>query len=228
MATTKTLIKPELLVWARKRANVTLDDAAKAANVTAQDIEPWEADGKAAPSLNQFRCLAAKYHFPLAVVYLPKPPTDFAPLRDFRRLLEAEDASITANLAFHIRSAYERRELALELHHDLNESPRAFRLKAKLTDSPEAVGESSWADRLSLRSCAVRPLAMRSMPVSPVEFTAPGAWAGTEFHSRPYPPASSWRTQPPARTNRRESPSRRRIFEFLRRNPVPSRSAAVP
>lgn len=141
VATTKALIKSELLSWARKHAKVTLEDAAKAANVTAQDVEVWEA-GKNIPTLNQLRCLAAKYHFPLAVFYLPEPPVEFAPLRDFRRLPDAEDKNITANLAYHIRNAYERRELALELYDDLREPPHAFTLKAQLSDNPETVGES--------------------------------------------------------------------------------------
>lgn len=136
---TKALIKPELLVWTRNRAKVTVADAAKAANVTAGDIEAWET-GEGAPSLNQLRCLAAKYHFPLAVFYLPEPPADFAPLRDFRRLPDSGDPSITANLALHIRAAYERREVALELQDDLHEEPRGFSLKAKLGDDPEALG----------------------------------------------------------------------------------------
>jgi len=136
---TKALIKAELLVWTRNRAKVTLEDAAKAAGVTTTEIEAWEA-GREAPSLNQLRNLAAKYHFPLAVFYLPEPPADFAPLRDFRRLPDAGDQSITANLAFHIRTAYERRDIALELYDDLREPAHTFPLKAKLADDPEAVG----------------------------------------------------------------------------------------
>ena len=62
--------------------------------------------------------------FPLAVFYLPEPPQDFAPLRDFRRLPdEPEKAPSLAHLAYHIRTAYERRELALELSGDLGEPP---------------------------------------------------------------------------------------------------------
>ena len=138
---TKALIKPELLTWTRNRAKVTVEDAAKAASVSVDEIETWEA-GSDAPTLSQLRYLAAKYHFPLAVFYLPEPPTDFAPLRDFRRLPAASDSGISANLAFHIRNAYERRELALELHDDLREAVPGFSLKTKLGDDPEAVGEA--------------------------------------------------------------------------------------
>jgi len=140
VSSNKALIKHELLGWARNRARVTLDDAAKVANVEPETLERWEA-GDGAPTVSQLRILAGKYHFPLAVFYLPKPPTDFAPLRDFRRLPNANDRTISAELALHIRDAHQRRELALELHDDLGEPVRPFRLRATLNESPEAVGE---------------------------------------------------------------------------------------
>ena len=83
-----------------------------------------------------------KYHFPLAVFYLPEPSADFAPLRDFRRLPDFRDRTISSNLAFHIRAAHERRELALELYQDLHSTPKAFPLKTTLQDDPEAVGRA--------------------------------------------------------------------------------------
>jgi len=138
---TKAIIKPELLKWTRNRARVTVHEGAKAAGVAAEDLQRWEA-GTAAPTLTQLRCLAAKYHFPLAVFYLPEPPADFAPLRDFRRLPDTADGSISANLAFHIRTAYERREVALEIHDDLRDDAGTFPLKAKLADNPETVGQA--------------------------------------------------------------------------------------
>jgi Zn-dependent peptidase ImmA (M78 family) len=76
------------------------------------------------------------------VFYLPEPPEDFAPLRDFRRLRDAEEEPISANLAFHIRSAYDRRELALEMFQELNSGPAHFPLKADLNDDPEKVGRA--------------------------------------------------------------------------------------
>jgi Zn-dependent peptidase ImmA (M78 family) len=143
MATIKALVKPKLLRWARDRAKVKLEDAAKAAHVSAERLEAWERDGSDdAPTLGQLRDLAAKYHFPLAVFYLPEPPKDFAPLRDFRRLRDAEEEPISANLAFHIRSAYDRRELALELLQQLDSEPERFPLKATIRDDPEQVGRA--------------------------------------------------------------------------------------
>jgi Zn-dependent peptidase ImmA (M78 family) len=141
MAVIRALVKPELLKWARDRAKVKLEDAAKAAHVQPERLQAWE-DGEGTPTLGQLRELAEKYHFPLAVFYLPEPPKDFAPLRDFRRLPNVEEEPISANLAFRIRSAYDRRELALELFDQLNSAPRHFPLKARLQDDPERVGRA--------------------------------------------------------------------------------------
>ncbi|HEX2942517.1 MAG TPA: XRE family transcriptional regulator [Rhodopila sp.] len=143
MATIKALVKPALLRWARDRAKVKLEDAAKAAHVPVERLLAWERDDDDdAPTLGQLRDLAAKYHFPLAVFYLPEPPKDFAPLRDFRRLPNIVEEPISANLAYHIRSAYDRRELALELFHELGSEPRRFPLAATLRDDPEKVGRA--------------------------------------------------------------------------------------
>ena len=139
----KALVKPELLRWARDRAKVNLEDAAKAAHVPVERLQAWEReDSEEAPTLGQLRDLAAKYHFPLAVFYLPEAPKDFAPLRDFRRLANVEEEPISANLAFHIRSAHERRELALELFEEINSEPQRFSLKATIRDDPEKVGRA--------------------------------------------------------------------------------------
>ncbi len=140
MASPKALIKHELLGWARNRAKTTLDDAAKAANVAPEILEGWET-GDGAPTVSQLRNLAGKYHFPLAFFYLPKPPTDFLPLRDFRRLPNVNDRTISAELALHIRDAHQRRELALELRDDLGEPVQPFQFRATLKNSPETVGE---------------------------------------------------------------------------------------
>jgi len=143
MAAIRALVKPALLRWARNRAKVKLEDAAKAAHVSAERLAAWEDDHRSdSPTLGQLRDLAGKYHFPLAVFYLPEPPEDFAPLRDFRRLRDTETEPVSANLAFHIRNAYDRRELALELFEQLNSVLRRFPLKATLRDDPEEVGRA--------------------------------------------------------------------------------------
>lgn len=143
MATIRALVKPVMLRWARSRAKVKLEDAAKAVGIPAERLQAWENDENPdVPTLGQLRTLAGKYHFPLAVFYLPEPPKDFAPLRDFRKLAHFDDEPISANLAYHIRSAYDRRELALELFQALDNTPQGFLPTATTRDNPETVGRA--------------------------------------------------------------------------------------
>lgn len=141
MAVIKARVKRELLSWARDRAKVSLEDAAKSANVAVERLQAWE-NGDDLPTLGQLRKLAEMYRFPLAVFYLPEPPRDFAPLRDFRRLPDEPEPKLSPHLAFHIRAAYERREVALELAEDLGEPPQHESLRVTLGDDPETVGRA--------------------------------------------------------------------------------------
>lgn len=134
-------VKPELLSWARDSAKVTVADAAKAAHVSIERVTAWEdPDDSDRPTLGQLRHLAEKYRYPLAVFFLPEPPRDFAPLRDFRRIPDTPEGNLSPNLAYHIRSAYERRELALELSEDLREPAPTVPIRAHVEESAEEVG----------------------------------------------------------------------------------------
>lgn len=130
-------VSPTVLAWARRTACVTLEDAAKAASVPVERLQAWEA-GEDKPTLAKLRSLAAKYKRPLAVMLLRDPPTDFRPLRDFRRLNPSETAMPPA-VALEIRLAHERRELALEMAEEAGEEPIRFTLKALINSDVEEV-----------------------------------------------------------------------------------------
>lgn len=136
--TVKAPVSPNVLVWARRSACVTIEDAAKAASVEVERVEAWEA-GDDRPSLPMLRKLAAKYKRPLAVMLLREPPLDFQPLRDFRRLDPAATA-MPPKVAHEIRTAHERRELALDMADEIGERPSAFTLRAALQEDVEEVG----------------------------------------------------------------------------------------
>ncbi len=67
-------VKPELLIWARKRSALGLDAAAKKADILPEVLQDWE-KGEAKPTIPQLRKLAETYRFPLMVFYLSEPPT---------------------------------------------------------------------------------------------------------------------------------------------------------
>lgn len=131
-------VQPAVLAWGRRTACVSLNDAAKAVGVTPERIEAFE-QGDEQPTLPMLRALAAKYRRPLAVMLLPEPPQAFQALRDFRRVDELDGGAMPARVAFEIRQAQERREIALELMEDADGAPELFSLNAAVTESPDAV-----------------------------------------------------------------------------------------
>jgi len=136
----KAIAEPELLGWARRSAGLDLEEAARKASVKPEQMEDWEA-GQKQPTINQLRSLARVYKRPLAVFFLPEPPRDFQPLRDFRRLPNVPERALSPGLRFEIRQAHGRRETALELYEFLGQPPPSFDLTASLRDDPEQVGQ---------------------------------------------------------------------------------------
>lgn len=68
-------------------------------------------------------------------------PITFKVMRDLRRLPETGLREHSPGLVYEMRSAQQRRELALELLDDLDEEPSQFDLTASLEDDPEVLGE---------------------------------------------------------------------------------------
>jgi Zn-dependent peptidase ImmA (M78 family) len=147
-ARTEALIKPALLVWARKSAG--LDPAAVSAKlkVPLNKLEKWEA-GEARPSVAQLRKLAEVYKRPLAVFYLADPPETFQALRDFRRLPERLLGSESYDLRLEVRKAQYRREAALDIYAALGEKPPEFSTIAGAESTSEPLAQSV-RDRLGI------------------------------------------------------------------------------
>jgi Zn-dependent peptidase ImmA (M78 family) len=130
-----------LLVWARETAGMSVSTAARKASVKGEQLAEWEA-GNSRPSIPQLRKLATIYRRPLAVFYLPEPPRRFQVMHDFRRLSnQASAPEDSPNLAFEIRRAYDRREWALEMMGEIDESPPLFEATATLHEGAEVVAE---------------------------------------------------------------------------------------
>lgn len=132
------IVKPNMLVWARESARLNIETAAKKAQVTPERMALWEG-GEARPTINQLRKLANAYKRPIAVFYLPEPPSGFQAMRDFRRLSGDVAANESAELALEIRSVMARREVALELISALDEETPDFMPAAALTDDAESL-----------------------------------------------------------------------------------------
>lgn len=114
------------------------EEAARAIGVTEEKLADWET-GADAPSIPQLKKLANSYKRPMSVMFLSEPPHDFMPLKDFRHLPDVEGRVLSPKLAFEIRAAQERRQIALEILEELDERPPQFQVTAQIGDDPDSV-----------------------------------------------------------------------------------------
>ncbi len=140
MPTVRAIVKPDILVWARESAGLSLEDAAKkVGNVKPERLVRWE-QGADQPTVNQLRNMARVYKRPLSVFYLQEVPARFRVMEDFRRLPGVVAGRYSPSLLLEIRTAQERRQLALELFQATGETPPEFSLAASSDDDVENVG----------------------------------------------------------------------------------------
>lgn len=99
-------IQPELLRWARETVGMSVEDAATICKVAASDVAAWEA-GSDAPTYAQLEKLAYQvYKRPLAVFFLPVPPEEKVPQREFRTLPYSDMQSLARDTYLQIRRAH--------------------------------------------------------------------------------------------------------------------------
>lgn len=134
-------INPRILRWARETARLTPEAAAKAVAVSVEKLLACEA-GDDQLTFNQFLAAANAYKRAPALFYLEEPPNGFQPIQDFRRLPDVAEDPLSTSLAWAVRQARERREIALELRGDLDDPVRAFALTASIRDDVEKTGQA--------------------------------------------------------------------------------------
>ncbi len=137
----KALINPELLSWARTSLGLTTATVADELGVSKETYEAWES-GDEQMTLAKLRDAARVLKRPLAVFYLPKPPKDFKPLRDFRRPHGvAPRETLSPELLLDIRRAHSKRAIALDLVAEMEVEIPTFDLRASVADDAEIIGQ---------------------------------------------------------------------------------------
>jgi len=136
--TPEALINPEVLTWARETVGFSVEELADKLKVESKQVQDWE-DGSARPSVAKLKIIADKLKRPLAVFYLPTPPDDMRPPKDFRGLIAGHAGFFSPRLHVELRLAEARRKDALSLLEELDEEPGEFGFMATLDDDPEQV-----------------------------------------------------------------------------------------
>ena len=134
-------VNPRILQWAREAARLAPEAAAKAIAVSVEKLLACEA-GDEQLTFNQFLAAANAYKRAPALFYLDAPPAGFQPIQDFRRLPDLGEDPLSAPLAWAVRQAHERREVAVELRNDLDDPVKPFALAATLRDDVEKTGQA--------------------------------------------------------------------------------------
>lgn len=134
------LVRPEMLIWARETANMSLEVAAERAHLTAEKLKVWE-NGGCSPTIRQAHILAHIYQQPFAAFYLPGPPTKKYPkVHDYRTLPKVNRGYVSPELTLEVHKTAERREIALELYEEKGDTPPVFSLSTNLSADPEKLG----------------------------------------------------------------------------------------
>jgi Zn-dependent peptidase ImmA (M78 family)/transcriptional regulator with XRE-family HTH domain len=98
-------VQPAIFRWARITTGLSIDDVATMLERQADEIEAWE-HGTAAPTYALLEKLAYKvYKRPLAIFFLPNPPEEVLPQKEFRTLPDADMQSLSRDTYLHIRKA---------------------------------------------------------------------------------------------------------------------------
>ncbi len=108
-------VQPEIFRWARETVGLSVADVAQRLKRPCEKIEAWES-GLAAPTYPQLEKLAYEiYKRPLAVFFLPSPPKEVMPQREFRTLPDADLQTLSRDTYLHIRRAHAYRIALQEL-----------------------------------------------------------------------------------------------------------------
>ena len=156
-------LRPDVLRWARERADFSVDALAQKVGVKAERVLRWENAG--AISMPQAEKLARATRTPLGYLFLSFPPAEELPIRDFRARAGETPARPGADLletvyAMQRRQEWLREELIDTGHEpldfvgslrdvvDYREAAGAMR-RALLLDNDWAAARPTWSDALA-------------------------------------------------------------------------------
>lgn len=98
-------VAPELLRWARQRSGRNLEDFAN----RFPRLAAWES-GQALPTMRQLEDYAAATYTPVGFLFLPEPPQEVLPIKDFRTFRDRNIRTPTPNLLDTIYACEQRQD----------------------------------------------------------------------------------------------------------------------
>ncbi len=100
-------VQPSVIRWARESMGMSVEDVAHKLKRPLEEVLAWETDDGASPTYAQLENLAYKvFKRPLAIFFLPAPPSEIPPAREFRTLPDADLQTLHADTYVQVRKAH--------------------------------------------------------------------------------------------------------------------------
>lgn len=109
MSKNDTIIKPEIIEWARKRARLTIEELAKKLHVSADRVRQWE-KGETPIGMEKARALAEYAVLPFGLLFAKKIPDIKITIPDCRSIRNKEVRTVSPELYGTISSAEEKQD----------------------------------------------------------------------------------------------------------------------
>jgi len=139
-----TAITPSLLIWARERSGLSVPEVANSMGKSVEVVEAWEA-GEAWPTYNQLEALAERlYHRPVALFFLPEPPSEPEAQQEFRTLPDVDVRRLKADTRYVLRVALSLQDSLRELTGGVNPAPRLLLREVQEVKDKDIAGLAAW------------------------------------------------------------------------------------
>ena len=127
-------IQPSVIRWARESMGMSIEDVAHKLKKSSEEVVAWESEGGISPTYSQLENLAYKvFKRPLAVFFLPAPPDEIPPVREFRTLPDTDLQTLHADTYLQVRKAHAYQLTLKEIFDGSNPSGRQIWKQAPLT-----------------------------------------------------------------------------------------------
>lgn len=155
-------LNPDILVWARKSINKTIEEVAHNIGVSVTKITEWE-KGISQPTYNQLENLAYKaFKRPIAVLFRKEPPTEKTTFKEFRSIKTSSIYNCSSELFLAIRQTKFIQSKIIDVIDDdykkpylefkTNENPGMSAMRLRKMLSFEIKEQKSWKPNDSLNN----------------------------------------------------------------------------
>ena len=127
-------VQPSVIRWARESMGMSIEDVAHKLKKSSEEVVAWESEGGVSPTYSQLENLAYKvFKRPLAVFFLPSPPDEIPPVREFRTLPDTDLQTLHADTYLQVRKAHAYQLTLKEIFNGSNQSGRQIWKQAPLS-----------------------------------------------------------------------------------------------